>query len=103
MAGKKLISVQEAAGRLGVDPKTIRAWVRAGRLKGSIRQVQIVRDEILVDPSSLNGAFTVKCLYCGDRFESPHPERARFCSRRHMDLWNRERLLARPKPPPKGC
>ena len=101
MAKKKLLTVSEAAGRLGVDSKTIRTWVRSRRLKGTVKKVRIVRDEIFVDPDSLDAAFTVTCLYCGEEFESPHPEKARFCNRRHRILYNREQLQVRPEPRPR--
>ena len=102
MAGKgRQLSVLEAAGKLGVTPKTVRKWVKTGRLKGAVKVVRIVREDIVVDEASLARAFAVKCLWCGKEFESPHPEKARFCSLRHKDqyLWQeRRKLLLRPKP-----
>ena len=35
MAGEEFLTVAEAAGRLKVDPETVRVWLRSGKLKGN--------------------------------------------------------------------
>jgi excisionase family DNA binding protein len=36
MEGDRLLTVQEVAGRLRVNPETIRRWLRQGKLEGAM-------------------------------------------------------------------
>jgi len=77
----KWLTVPEAARTLEVDRKTIRLWFKSGRLAG--KKEKIVVERLLIDSSSLKDAFKSTCEFCGKVFESPHPEKAKFCCRQH--------------------
>jgi hypothetical protein len=96
MAKKKeeMLSVSEAARRLGVDKKTVRSWARSGRLGATIKKVQIVQERIYVKASTLDDAFKVTCRQCGKVFESSHPEKAQFCCKKHYDKFHLDLLRA---------
>jgi len=86
MAKKQFITTTEAVRKLKVQPVTIKAWVKCGRLKGIIKRKN-KRESALVDKASLNDAFKVKCLWCGKTFKAKHPEQAKYCCRVHKDAF----------------
>jgi len=82
-----LVSAREAAKILKVDPKTVKTWVKNGRLKGTILRIMVEKTEVKVESTSLVHAFESKCLWCGKIFTSRHPGLARYCCRKHKDLY----------------
>jgi len=76
-----MLTVPEAARKLDVDRKTVRLWFKSGRLTG--RTETTVVERLLIDSASLKCAFVSTCEFCGEEFESPHPEKARFCCSQH--------------------
>lgn len=87
MARKGYVSARKAAQMLGVDHKTIKSWVKRGRIPGEVRRVKTVREFIVIPKESLKTAFEVKCRWCGKTFTAKHPGQARYCSRKHKDLY----------------
>ena len=96
---KKKVSINEAAEILGVERSTVKVWISRGRL--SVVDKSKKEDDIRIPSSALPYAFDVVCIWCEKTFHSSHPEQARYCSRKHKDLYrywdtqaNRKKLLA---------
>jgi excisionase family DNA binding protein len=82
-----LISVEEAAKRLGIHIMTVFFWINRGRLDWAVRKID-GRKQILVATSSLKGAFNVTCRYCNVVFRATNPEKAAFCRPTHKAKWH---------------
>lgn len=83
----KVVSARKAAEILGVDHKTVKAWVKSGRLPGKIRKVKTVREFITIPERGLEHAFTCICVWCGIQFQAKHPGQAKYCCREHKDRY----------------
>lgn len=82
----KYISIKKAAGVVGVTPESIRLWIRRGLLPA--KKFKVVQMHSMVLKSALDSVRTVKCLHCGKSFQAKRPQKARFCTAKHRDLWN---------------
>jgi predicted DNA-binding transcriptional regulator AlpA len=84
------ITAPEAAKILGVSAHTIYKWCAKGRLTCKERHVGgIVIRYVLV--SSMKGAKDNICEFCGSKFRSAHPARARFCKAQCRIEWHLSR------------
>lgn len=91
----KYVSIKKAAGVVGVTPESIRLWIRRGLLPA--KKFRVVQMHSMVLKSALDSVRNVSCRYCGKSFQAKRPQKARFCTAKHRDLWNyqnrREELL----------
>ena len=93
---QRLVTPKEAAEKLGISMVTARLWMKRGRLPVVKEKVVVERD--MIPYSALKHAFECTCLWCGDIFESKHPEIAKFCCTDHAARHHR---LHRKSPPKK--
>ena len=85
-SGERYVSIKKAADIVGVTPESIRLWIRRGLLPA--KKVRVVMMHSMVLKSALGSARTVQCQYCGKAFQARRPQKARFCTAKHRDLWN---------------
>ncbi len=83
---EKYVSIKKAADIVGVTPESIRLWIRRELLPA--KKVRVVVYNSMVLKSALKTARTVTCRYCGKPFQAKRPQKARFCTAKHRDLWN---------------
>jgi len=80
------ISAPKAAKMLGVSAFTIYVWCRKGRLICVDRPLgKRMMRYVLV--SSMKGVKDSICEFCGRKFRSAHPARARFCKGKCRTEW----------------
>lgn len=92
------ISVEEAAGRIGKAPETIRRWIAAGTL-------QAVKDgyHVSIPVSALAPFLSRPCALCGASFTPSRPNRGGlYCSTACADAARyRRNHPEKPEPPPR--
>ena len=71
-----LITVDEAAARIGKAPETVRRWIAAGTLPAMREGIRV-----MVPVAALDALQARPCDYCGQSFTPSRPTRGgRYCS-----------------------